>query len=105
MTPEKIVQNAIMLYLKKLESNGERIFIQRRQAGGFNYRMGLPDIYVVYEGIHIEIEVKSKTGHQSEMQKKWEKKFKELNIPYLLCNSVDDVKRFINKLKEEIKNE
>ena len=100
MTPEKLVQNSIIKYLQKLEKSGEKIFIQRRQAGGFNYHKGLPDVYIVYYGHHIEIEVKSKTGHQSEMQIKWQKKFEELDIPYICCDDVEDLKRFLIKYKE-----
>lgn len=99
MTPETIIKNSINKYLKKLEKNNEKIFIQRRQAGGFNYRTGLPDIYIVYNGVHIEIEVKSKTGFLSKMQIKWEKKFKELGIPWICCSDVNDLKNFLSQYK------
>ena len=99
MTPEKRIQNSIINYLKNLEKNGEKIFIQRRQAGGFNYHKGLPDIYIVYNGIHIEIEVKSSRGSLSEMQIKWQKKFEELNIPWICCSNIDDLKTFLFLVK------
>lgn len=100
MTPEKIIQNSIINYLKKLENEGEKIFYQRRQAGGFNYHKGLPDIYVVYNGLHIEIEVKAEKGKQSEMQIKWQKRFEKLNIKYICCKNVDDLKEFLKEVKQ-----
>ena len=58
MTPEKIIQNKIIAYLKKLEKEGKPIYVERRQAGGFAYKMGIADLYAAINGIHIEIEVK-----------------------------------------------
>ena len=98
MTPEKRVQNKILEYLRKLENEGKRIFFQRRQAGGFSYHKGLPDIYCVYNGIHIEIEVKAPGGHQSEMQIKWQKRFEEIGIKYICCSDLNDLRVFINNL-------
>lgn len=97
MTPEKRVQNAIVTYLSKLRQQGEPILVERRQAGGFSYKKGLPDLYVVYNGLHIEIEVKRVGGHQSPMQEKWEDRFEKLGIPYILADSVDDVKNFFEE--------
>lgn len=98
MTPEKIVQNAIVDYLTELEQQGHKLYHERRQAGGFSYKMGIPDLYAVYNGIHIEIEVKRPGGSQRAMQEKWEAKCKRLGIPYVCADSVDDVKLLLQKL-------
>lgn len=98
MTPEKHVQNAIITYLKKLENQGYPLMHERRQAGGFSYKKGQADLYAVYNGLHIEIEVKAIGGHQSTMQEKWEAKCKSLGIPYLCVDNVQDVINYFNQL-------
>ena len=55
MTPEKKVQNSIMDYLKQLDKDGLPVMVERRQAGGFSYKMGIPDLYAVVNGYHLEI--------------------------------------------------
>lgn len=92
MTPEQKVQQPIIKYFKSLQQLGLPVFIERRQAGGFNYKKGIPDLYVVYDGQHLEIEVKGPGGHQSTMQEKFEAKCKKLNIKYVCASSVDEVK-------------
>lgn len=94
MTPEKKVQNGILNYFKKLEEAGKPIFYQRRQAGGFNYRMGIPDLYAVYDGRHVEIEVKQPGGELSPLQEKFRDKCKRLNILWMCAESLEEVKRF-----------
>lgn len=97
MTPEKIVQTAILKYLKKL-SETQPLFFERRQVGGLSYKKGIADIYAVYDGLHIEIEVKKPGGHQSAMQEKFEEKCKKIGIPYLCVDSVDQVVAFFESL-------
>lgn len=95
MTPEKSVQNSIIAYCKKLADKGFPIMYERRQAGGFSYKMGIPDIYVVINGIHIEIEVKRPGGQLRPMQEKFRDKCRKLHIAYLCADNLDDVKLFI----------
>lgn len=97
MTPEKNVQNRIEAYLKTVYKNGQQCLIFRRQAGGFSYKMGLPDLWCLLDGKHIEIEVKRPGGQQSSMQKKWEERLKNAGALYICADSVDQVKEFIKK--------
>lgn len=97
MTPEKIVQNSIINYLTKLEKEGYPLYHECRQAGGFSYKMGIADLYAVYRGQHIEIEVKRPGGHQSPMQEKWEMRCKQLGIVYVCADSVEAVKAMFIK--------
>lgn len=105
MTPEKRIQNKVCKYLKQLEDTGHPLFWERRQAGGFAYKAGLPDIYFVYNGIHCEIEIKSITGSTSSVQDTWANKFKKLNINYICVNNIQDFILFVEKncLKESQK--
>lgn len=103
MTPEKHVQNAIMKYLSELSKN-EPVFYERRQAGGFSYKMGIPDLYAVYNGTHIEIEVKRPGGSLSIMQEKFRDMCKKNNICWLCAESLNDVKEFISQNKQKFMN-
>lgn len=94
MTPEKRIQNSIINYLKQLEDNGIPIWYDRRQAGGFSYHKGMPDLYAVYNGQHIEIEVKRIGGSLEPLQIKWRDKIIKRGGYYLCADSVDDVKLF-----------
>ena len=40
MTPEKIIQNKIIAYLKKLEKEGKPIYVERRQADEYAVNLG-----------------------------------------------------------------
>lgn len=94
MTPEKKVQTDILKYFKKLKDAGKPIFYERRQAGGFSYKMGIPDVYVVYNGRHVEIEVKQPGGQLSPLQEKFRDMCKRNNILWICAESLEDVKRF-----------
>lgn len=99
MTPEGKVKEDILKYFKNLQNQGIPLFYERRQAGGFSYKKGLPDIYFVYNGKHIELELKAKGGKPSGMQLMWQRKFKELyNIDDYIVESVDEVRQIIENL-------
>lgn len=95
MTPEKRVQTSCINYLKSLKDKGHPLLIERRQAGGFSYKMGIPDVYFVYDGRHIEFEVKAPGKSLSTMQEKWRDKCKALNILWLCADDVQQLKDFM----------
>lgn len=97
VTPEKKVQNKIIAYVKELQNKGINVDYERRQAGGFNYQKGKPDLFVVFEGIHIEIEVKKPGGKTTPLQDKFAEKCKNLNCPYFLIDNLEDFKKIIEK--------
>ena len=66
---EKEIQNEILNYLETLEKANFPILHDRRQAGGFNYKMGIPDVWAVINGIHLEIECKAPGKHLRTMQR------------------------------------
>lgn len=102
MTPEKKVQNEILKYLDKLEKDGYKVFHQRRQAGGFNYKKGIPDIYCVVNGKHIEIEVKKPGGKLSTMQEKFRDKCELLNIKWMVVDDISELKEYMQEVLNEI---
>lgn len=101
MTPEKNIQNGILRFLKSLEQEGLPIFSQRRQAGGFSYKKGLPDVYCVINGKHVEIEVKRPGGQLSSAQETWRDKFHHLGIERFCFDSVEECKKQILLLLEK----
>ena len=101
MTPEKRVQNAIVDFMKELIARGEKIDIQRRQAGGYSYKKGIPDLYAVVYGRHLEIEVKAPGGYLRPMQVKYAMRCHEKNIAYVCADNVDVVKALVKELLEK----
>lgn len=98
MTPEKYIQNDICKYLKSLEDKNLPVFWERRQAGGFSYKKGIPDLYAVINGVHVEIEVKAPGGSRSSRQDAFERMCKERSIVYICTDNVEDVKKLVQSL-------
>ena len=91
MTPEQRVQTKIIELLKLIPG----LVYERRQAGGFNYRKGAPDIWAVYQGKHIEIEVKAPGGQPSSLQLLKEEQFTKAGALYWRGDNVKDFAKFI----------
>lgn len=97
MTPEGQIQTKILVYLKKLQQSGLPLYYEKRQAGGFSYKHGIPDIYGVFDGIHFEVEVKRPGGERRADQVKWEERFKKVfHINYCCVDSIDIFKQWLN---------
>ena len=59
--------------LDNLIENGYPIYYEHRSGGGgFAYKKGIPDLFIVVNGIHIECEMKTPFGSRDAMQEKWE---------------------------------
>lgn len=103
---EKTLQNKVIEYLKKLKEKNIPVFWNKRQSGGWNYRIGLPDLYVVINGKHLEIEIKSPERDivYKPEQLLWKTEFEKLNIPHLISNNYQEIVGFIIK-NGEIENE
>lgn len=99
MTPETKVKNDILKYLSELQKQKQPIFFERRQACGGNYKKGIPDIYAVYRGIHVEIEVKAENGHLSTMQEKFAIFCRSNQVKWVCAKSVEDVARILDEIK------
>lgn len=98
MTPEKRIQNKIVDYLNKLQSQGAPIFVERRNAGGFSYKKGIPDLYAIINGWHVEIEVKQPGGELEPMQEKFRQKCERLNIMWVCATCVKDVDALVDAI-------
>ena len=98
MTPETRVKNKILDYLKQLVKEDQPIFFERRQAGGFSYKKGIPDIYAVINGTHLEIEVKKPGGELSAMQEKFRDMCKRKNICWICVENISELKQMVINL-------
>lgn len=96
-TPEGKVKKKLINYIKDLQQAGEKIYYEPREAGGYTYRKGQPDYWMVYDGRHIEIEVKAPGGEQSAMQIKWQHIFRNLGIECYCIEGVNELKEILNK--------
>ena len=97
MANEAKLQKDCIKYLEQLEKQGHPLLHFRRDTSAINYRNGLPDIWCVVNGHHLEIEFKDPDGKPSSLQLVWERKFKLANTPYLRTSSFDEFKNFILK--------
>ena len=89
-TPEGKVKKQITDYLDGLIEKKHHVYWERRDASGLNYKKGLPDLWMCYNGLHIEIEVKAEKGERSAMQEMWQRYFDEHSISYILARSKED---------------
>ena len=91
-TPEGKVKKQITDYLDEMIAQGGPIYWERRNATGLGYKKGLPDIWMCYNGIHIEVEIKTEKGSRSAMQETWERYFVDHSISYILAHSLTEFK-------------
>ena len=73
--------------------------MERRIAIGIGYKVGLPDLWGIYNGRHFEIELKGPDGKRSSVQIKREKELTEVGASYAVIDNLEDFKGFLNKLK------
>lgn len=98
---EADIQALILIYLTSLPDT----YAQRQNTGAAHdgkrmVRYGVPgqaDILCCMKGRFIEVEVKTKTGRQSEAQKQRDRNITKAGGIYILARSVEDVKERLKK--------
>ena len=95
-TPETKIKDSILDWCNASRDGGLPILAFRRDSASINYRRGLPDIYVVYKNIHIEVEIKTPDGELSIDQIKWGERFRRMGTPYLVARSLVDFIEALN---------
>lgn len=88
-TPEGKVKKQITDWLDRYRETHHLEYF-RRDAIGFNYKEGLPDLWLVCNGKHLEIETKAPGGSPSGPQLKWEARFKRCGSLYWRGHSLAD---------------
>lgn len=97
---ESKVQSDCIKYLDELIAEGTPLLYFRRDATGRNYKKGLPDLFFILNGVHVEVELKDVGGTPSSLQLVWERKFKQAHVPYVRPHSLAEFKDFIKKIAE-----
>lgn len=96
--PEGKIQLAILKYLQSHSVycwRNANLTPQRNGRYLYNpqHKSGLGDIICVIKGIHTEIEVKTKTGRQSHVQRIHQQRLEDEGGVYILARSVEDVEK------------
>lgn len=96
---EKHIQRACLDYLE-LFSRTHEIYYFRSAAGMVRTEQGrvfktgkpgTPDISVCYQGVYYGLEIKTKTGRQSELQKIAQKQIEAAGGKYFIIRCLEDI--------------
>lgn len=93
-TPEKKLQNKIIALLE----SDPTVYYERRQAGGFSYKAGLPDLWFLKNGKHVEVEVKAPNGYPTGLQLSKEKVLRAAGSLYWRGKNFEDFEKFFVQL-------
>lgn len=96
-TEESSLMDKILDWLDAKSKEGAPLYWEHRSgSGGFSYKKGVPDLYVVASGHHIEIETKAPSGRLSAMQEKFRWRcISQWHIPHLVPRTLKEVTEFI----------
>ena len=99
-TGESSLSKKVISYLEELQDRGLPIYYEHRSgSGGYSYKKGTPDLFIVINGIHVECELKTTTGKRSPMQDKFKWRCEtQWKILYCCPRSFEEFKDFIDKL-------
>ena len=96
---EAKISEKCLKYLQELKDRGVPIeWFHRSGSGGFAYKKGIPDMYIVLGPFHIECEMKTPYGHLSTMQVTWKNRFIRLGTPYLNPTTFEEFKTYLDSL-------
>ena len=96
-TGETALTKQVIDYLDELHKRGLPIYYEHRSgSGGFSYKKGVPDLFIVINSIHIECELKTPKGKRSTSQDKWKWRCEsEWNIFYVNPHTLEEFKEFL----------
>lgn len=92
--PETVIQNQIRDLLRM-----DGWFVIRHQQG-MGCHKGLSDLTAIKDGITIYIEVKTKTGKQSDWQRQFQKDVENHGGTYILARRIEDVEPYLTSIKK-----
>lgn len=101
---ERQIQRGVLDYLELL-SRKKPIYYFRSAAGMVKTEQGrifktgkpgTPDICVCYEGVFYGLEIKTKTGRQSTLQKKAQEQIEAAGGKYYIIRCLEDIWRILN---------
>ncbi len=92
--PETVIQNQIRDLLRM-----DGWFVIRHQQG-MGCHKGLSDLTAIKDGVTIYIEVKTKTGKQSDWQREFQKDIENHGGTYILARRIEDVEPYLTSIKK-----
>lgn len=92
--PETVIQNQIRDLLRM-----DGWFVIRHQQG-MGCHKGLSDLSAIKDGVTIYIEVKTKTGKQSDWQRQFQKDIENHGGTYILARRIEDVEPYLTSIKK-----
>lgn len=92
--PETVIQNQIRDLLRM-----DGWFVIRHQQG-MGCHKGLSDLSAIKDGVTIYIEVKTKTGKQSDWQREFQKDIENHGGTYILARRIEDVEPYLTSIKK-----
>lgn len=94
---EASLTDKVVTLLTDLQKRGLPIYFEHRSgSGGYSYKKGSPDLFIVIDGTHIECELKDVTGKRSPMQDKFKYRCEAVwKIPYLCPHTFEEFKEAI----------
>lgn len=106
MKPEESIQRQIVQYLELMgifffsvpnenAGGGKGAMIRMQMYRAMGLRPGVSDLVVILPSRIVFLEVKTATGRQSEHQRRFEARVKELGFEYYVVRSVDDVSKVL----------
>ena len=106
-TSEQKLTRQILAYLKELSEKGAPLYWEHRSGqGGFGYKKGLPDLFLVLAGEHLEVELKGEKGKRSAAQDKFAWKCRDVyGIRYCCPHDFGEFLRWIEPILEEKEKE
>lgn len=98
-TKESKLARDFIKWLDELIEQGKPVYYEHRSgSGGFNYHRGVPDLFIVIEGLHIECELKAPDGKLSGDQEKFRWKCERRGTPYLCPRTFEEATDYIKKI-------
>lgn len=92
--PETVIQNQIRDLLRM-----DGWFVIRHQQG-MGCHKGLSDLTAIKDGVTIYIEVKTKTGKQSDWQREFQRDIENHGGTYILARRIEDVEPYLTSIKK-----
>lgn len=108
VTPEKSIQKQVVSFLKtyyptlfflSIRNEGKRSLREGKEAKDMGLRSGASDLYILYKGQSLFLELKSEKGKQSVPQKEFETLVKNngaiYELAYCFSDAIIIIKKFI----------
>jgi len=90
------------LKMYAVPNGGKRDPVTAARLKATGVTKGVADTIVMYPGgINVYVEMKTKTGYQSDEQKEFEAYCKEYDHPYFVCRSLEEFEHLVYRLNEK----